>query len=109
MRPRCRKQGLKVCCVLRIFRASIILPIATRRAFAPHSRYRNRGTKTLMESLPYVRRSKEELDRDLGLGTVVARESRRRLLNRDGSFNVARTGLSWWASLNLYHWLLTIS
>ena len=67
------------------------------------------GNSRLMESQPVVRLSKEELDRDLGFGSVVARESRRRLLNRDGSFNVARTGLSWWASLNLYHWLLTIS
>ena len=32
-------------------------------------------------------------NRDLGFGAVVARESRRRLLNRDGSFNVVREGL----------------
>jgi inward rectifier potassium channel len=62
-----------------------------------------------MKPLPTSLPNKEDLNRDLGFGAVVARESRRRLLNRDGSFNVARTGLSWWASLNLYHWLLTIS
>ena len=33
-------------------------------------------------------------DRDLGFGSVVARESRQRLLNQDGSFNVRRKSLS---------------
>ncbi len=47
--------------------------------------------------------------RDLGFGAVVARESRQRLLNRDGSFNVLREGLSFWSSLSPYHYLLTIS
>ncbi len=46
---------------------------------------------------------------DLGFGSVVARESRRRLLNRDGSFNVRRRGLRFWQSLSLYHSLLTVS
>ena len=50
-----------------------------------------------------------EETRDLGFGSVVAGESRQRLLNRDGSFNVAREGLSFWESLNLYHSLLTMS
>lgn len=45
--------------------------------------------------------------RDLGFGSVVSSESRSRLLNRDGSFNVRRTGLGFWASLNLYHAFLT--
>ncbi len=31
-----------------------------------------------------------------------------RLLNRDGTYNVAREGLGFWRSLSLYHWLLTI-
>jgi inward rectifier potassium channel len=47
--------------------------------------------------------------RDLGFGTVVSRESQQRLLNRDGSFNVERRGLGFWASFSLYHTLLTIS
>ncbi|MFL6277444.1 MAG: ion channel [Blastocatellia bacterium] len=51
----------------------------------------------------------EEVNRDLGFGAVVARESRDRLLNSDGSFNVARRGLSFWAALNPYHTLLTMS
>ncbi len=46
---------------------------------------------------------------DLGFGSVVVRESRRRLLNRDGSFNVRREGARFWASLSAYHYLLTIS
>lgn len=52
---------------------------------------------------------REELERDLGFGSVVARESRRRLLNRDGTFNVRREGLHFWESLSAYHYLLTIS
>ena len=47
--------------------------------------------------------------RDLGFGSVVARESHLRLLNRDGSFNVMRAGLGLLASLNPYHALLTMS
>jgi inward rectifier potassium channel len=46
---------------------------------------------------------------DLGFGAVVERESRQRLLNRDGSFNVERRGLSFWSSLSLYNFLLTVS
>jgi inward rectifier potassium channel len=52
--------------------------------------------------------SDEEI-RDLGFGAVVARESRQRLLNRDGSFNVARTGLRLGSSLSIYHTLLTLT
>ena len=48
-------------------------------------------------------------NRDLGFGSKVAGESRRRLLNRDGSFNVARTGLNPLAAFSLYHSLLRIS
>lgn len=47
--------------------------------------------------------------RDLGFGTVVAGDSRQRLLNRDGSFNVQRRGLRLGSSLSLYHLLLTTS
>jgi inward rectifier potassium channel len=46
---------------------------------------------------------------DLGFGAVVAIESRQRLLNRDGSFNVARRGVSRIASLNLYHAFMTMT
>ena len=57
------------------------------------------------------RRSPEDeaRDRDLGFGSIVSRESRQRLLNRDGSFNVARYGLGFLESFAPYHLLLTIS
>ena len=48
-------------------------------------------------------------DTDLGFGSVVTRESRRRFLNRDGTFNVRREGLRFWESASAYHYLLTIS
>src|SRR5271169_1658659 len=46
--------------------------------------------------------------RDLGFGAVVSRESHERLLNRDGSFNVRRTGLRFWSSFSAYHAMLTM-
>ncbi|HET7789804.1 MAG TPA: ion channel [Gemmatimonadales bacterium] len=46
---------------------------------------------------------------DLGFGSVVAREAKSRLLNKDGSFNVRREGLPYWRSHSLYRDLLTIS
>jgi inward rectifier potassium channel len=46
-------------------------------------------------------------DRDLGFGSVVSRERHQRLLNRDGSFNVARTGLRFFDSFSPYHLMLT--
>jgi len=55
------------------------------------------------------RQRQEDIDRDLGFGAVVARESRKRLLNRDGSFNVVREGLKFFASWSPYHYLLTVS
>ncbi len=51
----------------------------------------------------------QDVNADLGFGSVVARESRKRLLNRDGTFNVRRDGLRFWESLSAYHYLLTIS
>jgi hypothetical protein len=56
---------------------------------------------SLFEPSPLApRRSPEEQarDRDLGFGSVVSRDSRQRLLNRDGSFNVVRVGLSFFYS-----------
>jgi inward rectifier potassium channel len=49
----------------------------------------------------------EDPNRDLGFGAVVARESRKRFLNKDGSFNVVREGLSFFRSLSPYHYMLT--
>jgi inward rectifier potassium channel len=50
-----------------------------------------------------------DLDQDLGFGGRVAQQNRRRFLNRDGSFNVVREGLSFFRSLSVYHALLTMS
>ena len=46
---------------------------------------------------------------DLGFGSRISQESRRRLLNRDGSFNVERRRLPFLDSLSPYHTLLTMS
>lgn len=53
--------------------------------------------------------SAQDPNLDLGFGSVVARESRKRLLNRDGTFNVRREGLGVWEQLSGYHYFLTIS
>lgn len=45
---------------------------------------------------------------DLGFGSVVARQSRLRLLNRDGSFNVVREGLGVFERVSPYHVALTM-
>ena len=47
--------------------------------------------------------------RDLGFGSVVADQSRRRLINRDGSFNVRRKGLPWRSSFSLFNDLVVMS
>jgi inward rectifier potassium channel len=46
---------------------------------------------------------------DLGLGSVIGRAHEKRLLNRDGSFNQRRRGLSYFKSLSAYQSLLTLS
>ena len=55
-----------------------------------------------------ARSAPRQVFRDLGFGNVVANETRRRLLNRDGSFNVTRTGLGWRSSLSVFHLLITM-
>jgi len=50
----------------------------------------------------------EQVDRDLGFGTRLAQQTRARFLNRDGSFNVVRTGLPFRRTLSAYYSLLTI-
>ncbi|MDD8018167.1 MAG: ion channel [Bacteroidota bacterium] len=46
---------------------------------------------------------------DLGFGSRLSQQQPKRLLNRDGTFNVNREGMSIIRSNSLYHWLLTIS
>lgn len=64
---------------------------------------------TALEERAENARRSEDLNSDLGFGAVVASETRQRLLNRDGSFNVRRDGLRFWQSLSAYHSLLTMS
>ncbi len=54
-------------------------------------------------------RPSEDETRDLGFGSVVATTARERLLNRDGSFNVQRRGLGFWATVTPYHVLVSMS
>jgi inward rectifier potassium channel len=58
-----------------------------------------------MTATPPIRESLN----DLGLGTRLAGEHASRFINRDGSFNVEREGLSLKDSLSPYHALLTMS
>jgi inward rectifier potassium channel len=53
--------------------------------------------------------NKKKEPSDLGFGTVVTEQSRRRLVNKDGTFNVKRKGLNFFTSLSLYHHLLSMS
>jgi inward rectifier potassium channel len=46
--------------------------------------------------------------RDLGFGSVVSQESHERLVNRNGTFNVKRSGLAFGQSFSPYHFMLTI-
>jgi inward rectifier potassium channel len=67
------------------------------------------GTCEIAMATDATTKSLNEQDlRDLGFGAVVSRESHERLLNRDGSFNVRRTGLRFWSSFSAYHAMLTI-
>lgn len=56
-----------------------------------------------------VRSLTETEMRDLGFGAVVTQSSKRRLLNRNGTFNVERKNLPFIASINPYHSLIAMS
>ncbi len=58
--------------------------------------------------MPDFQSPPEDVNRDLGFGSRVAQQSRARFLNRDGSFNVMRRGLSLFRTRNFYHALLTM-
>lgn len=49
----------------------------------------------------------EERRQDLGFGTRI-NESYSRLINKDGSFNVARQNAAFWDRINLYHRLIAM-
>jgi len=46
---------------------------------------------------------------NLGFGSTANEESKERLINKDGSFNVKRKSLNYFTSLSLYHSLLDMS
>ena len=50
----------------------------------------------------------DERDSDLGLGTVAPSQIRRRILEKNGNFNVVRRGMSFWSSAGVYHHLLNM-
>ena len=54
------------------------------------------------------RRRADAQDSDLGLGTVAPNQIRRRILEKNGNFNVVRHGLSFWTSASVYHDLLNM-
>lgn len=66
-------------------------------------------TSSTLNAQPASSQYTQEEFKDLGFGAEVARGTRRRLLNRDGTFNVVLGGLNPLSSLSLYHWLLRIS
>lgn len=51
----------------------------------------------------------EQPGNDLGFGSIVAGATRRRFLNRDGTFNVRRVGLSLAESRSVYRYFLDVS
>jgi inward rectifier potassium channel len=65
--------------------------------------------KKLGKKMGLITTSQEKPSSDLGFGTIVTQESRSRLINKDGSFNVRRRGLNFFTSLSLYHHLLTMT
>jgi len=46
---------------------------------------------------------------DLGFGSRLSQQVNSRMMNRDGTFNVDRDGMSIVKSMSMYHWLITIS
>lgn len=64
--------------------------------------------ETREKTIKAIEESEKEIQ-DLGFGSVVTGQSRERLLNPDGSFNVQRTGLNKFSSINLYHTLISMS
>jgi inward rectifier potassium channel len=53
--------------------------------------------------------NKNKSESNLGFGSAISGNSRQRLINRNGTFNVKRKGLNYFTSLSLYHSLLEIS
>jgi inward rectifier potassium channel len=58
-------------------------------------------------SQPRISVVRVEDKNDLGFGAVVGADSKQRLLNKDGTFNVRRRGLRWFESHSPYHLALS--
>jgi inward rectifier potassium channel len=67
------------------------------------------GEFTTSPLATHVANDQPDRTRDLGFGSVVGNQTRQRLLNRDGSFNVVRSGLGTLETLAPYHAMLAIS
>lgn len=61
----------------------------------------------MKKKTPFI--SPREDKNDLGFGSRLSQQQNSRMMNRDGTFNVERDGLSLIRSMSLYHWLITIS
>jgi inward rectifier potassium channel len=59
--------------------------------------------------MPRPANANEDENRDLGFGSIVARQHALRLLNRDGSFNVVRDGRGSWTAAAAYQALVAMS
>lgn len=92
-----------IACRTSLFHLSIPFTIISSRGYNHHTV----AEQTLDNTFNTDDLADQE-ERDLGFGSVVSGQSRERLLNADGTFNVRRTGLSFLTSLNLYHALLSM-
>src|SRR5260221_12121289 len=62
-----------------------------------------------MTTAPPDTSPRSESANDLGFGSIRAGETRRRFLNRDGTFNVRRVGLSIAESRSIYRYFLDVT
>lgn len=64
--------------------------------------------KHKIRTIPSIKIKKENEVTDLGLGSYIP-EGSSRIINKDGSFNVIRKGLSYFETFSVYQWLITMS
>lgn len=90
------------------FRNQFSMPRLSIRSRAGHLLKKTHQTES-ERPRPADTLTREDLNKDLGFGSRVSQQTTTRFLNRDGSFNVLRKGLSFFSSLSMYHSLLTMS
>ncbi len=61
------------------------------------------------EPLGVLNANSSNINDDLGIGRVQAERANTRFLNKDGSFNSKRLGLTWFESLSPFYWMLSLS